>query len=109
MRRWSPTVVPGLAPTGAAGVVSLRPTPPGSRLSKETLAACALPQTAMIRPRARASEDLFMGLLLDGAILAGMLQDDVAVRVALGRDVFHLRLRQLHRHRAGCRAAGSGD
>ncbi len=40
-RRCSPRVVPGLPPTGAAGVVSLKPSPVLSRLIRTKLAACA--------------------------------------------------------------------
>src|SRR5436189_5580956 len=39
MKRCSPSVVPALPPTGATGVVSLKPTPAGSRLEIWIVAA----------------------------------------------------------------------
>src|SRR5690349_14411295 len=90
MRRWSPTVVPALPPTGVAGVGSLKPTPAGSVFTRMTCAACVASDAAPRRtPAQSALKEVFIALLLRqvvvGSLRALVGHAELAVG-ALGRD-----------------------
>src|SRR5690606_18763685 len=79
MRRCSPTVVPGLPPTGVAGVGSLRPMPGAFMLTGMMVAAEAAPLAKVAAARAQARRVLFTGHLHPGR---GRLDRAVSVAVA---------------------------
>src|SRR5690349_17415542 len=92
MRCW-PTVVPGLPPTGVAGVGSLKPTPGPSRLMRIMSAAWAgtTEATPSRAPAQSALKDFFMGLFLrevlrGGGVLVAVADHQLAARVARGDE-----------------------
>src|SRR3990167_5259138 len=82
-----PLVLPGLPPTGMAGVGSLRPTPGASWLSSLKSAAWAAGTDARTAPITTARMDLFTGHLL-GVLhrLAALVEGHLALAVDGGGD-----------------------
>src|SRR5947209_18391260 len=107
-----PTVVPGLPPTGAAGVGSLKPTPGALTLTMTMLAA---PKTGPVSSRASAKRPrslvVFMVLLLlehgsvveNGVGIRGAVHADLAdraVRLDLRHGDVEEGVGEVDRHRA---------
>src|SRR6476469_6858146 len=98
MRRWAPTVVPGLAPTGAFAVGSFRPSPSGSTLSRTSLAAeawAAKPTTPAIASDT-ARRVLFIGRASVRVVAFRHRQGPVCVD--MGGHRAHQAFGKLHRH-----------
>src|SRR5687768_14670209 len=92
--RCSPSVVPVLPPTGAAGVPSLKPTPAALPLTM-TMVAAALAALAASRPdRATAAraKDLFL-IAVYSRRSDDRLQRCLFVRLVLDAAVFHRTIR----------------
>src|SRR5690606_39964371 len=101
MRRCSPTLVPGLPPTGVAGVGSFRPTPGAFMLTRTMLAAATLPMANVdAAARAQARRVLFTDGLHGagrGGVRVAVADHERAVLELVRGDLRHQFLRHLHR------------